>query len=94
MENYKWLKRSALLEGVSLILLVFIGLPFKYYLGMPELVKIVGPLHGLLFTVFIAFLVFHLVKGGFGFKRFIVGFIASFIPTGTFFYKAKCLKKN
>ena len=40
------------LEGISLIVLVFIAVPLKYWGGEPALVKMVGPIHGLLFTLF------------------------------------------
>ena len=30
----EWLKRIALLEGVSLICLMFVAMPIKYWLGM------------------------------------------------------------
>ncbi len=94
MQDYKFLKISALFEGTSLILLLFVALPFKYYLGMPEVVKVIGSVHGALFVIFVAFLLVHLVMSKIGIVRFIVGFVASFIPFGTFVYKAKCLKTD
>jgi integral membrane protein len=94
MKDYKWLKIAALFEGTSLIVLLFVALPFKYYLGMPEVVKVVGMVHGALFLVFISLLLVHLVMRKVNLLRFIVGFVASFIPFGTFVYKAKCLKSD
>jgi integral membrane protein len=41
------------LEGISLIILIFIAVPLKYWGGQPLLVKLVGPVHGLLFTLFV-----------------------------------------
>ena len=41
------------LEGISLILLVFIAVPLKYWAGQPLFVKVIGPVHGLLFTLFV-----------------------------------------
>lgn len=41
------------LEGISLIVLIFIAVPLKYWGQQPFLVKLVGPLHGLLFTLFV-----------------------------------------
>lgn len=94
MKDFKWLKITALFEGSSLLLLLFVALPFKYYLGMPEVVKIIGSVHGALFVIFITFLLVNLFMRKLGFITFIVGFIASFIPFGTFVYKAKCLNKT
>jgi len=41
------------LEGISLIVLVFIAVPLKYWGEQPGLVKLIGPIHGLLFTLFV-----------------------------------------
>jgi integral membrane protein len=41
------------LEGISLIMLVFVAVPMKYLAGQPSLVKLIGPIHGLLFTFFV-----------------------------------------
>lgn len=40
-------------EGISLIVLIFIAVPLKYWGGEPLLVKVIGPVHGLLFTLFV-----------------------------------------
>ncbi|RYF49924.1 MAG: DUF3817 domain-containing protein, partial [Cytophagaceae bacterium] len=37
------------LEGVSLIALLGIAVPLKYAFGNPTLVKMIGPVHGVLF---------------------------------------------
>jgi integral membrane protein len=41
------------LEGVSLLLLLFIAVPLKYFFQYPLAVRLVGPIHGLLFCLFI-----------------------------------------
>ncbi|SDL64843.1 integral membrane protein [Pedobacter sp. ok626] len=41
------------LEGISLILLIFVAVPLKYFFNYPDLVKMVGPVHGLLFCLFV-----------------------------------------
>ena len=43
----------ALLEGISYILLVTIGLYFKYQLGNESYVKILGLPHGILFILYV-----------------------------------------
>lgn len=89
--NLTWLKTAALFEGTSLIALVFVAVPFKYWLEMPQLVKVIGPVHGALFVAFIATLLVHLVKGRINARLAGIGAIASFIPFGTFVYKVKLL---
>ena len=45
----------ALAEGVSFLLLLFIGMPIKYFLGYPEAVYYLGLIHGFLFILFLVF---------------------------------------
>lgn len=91
IQNLKWLRIAALFEGTSLIALIFIGLPLKYWLGMPILVKIIGPVHGALFLAFITTLLVYFAKGRIDGRLTGIGAIASFIPFGTYIYKAKLL---
>jgi len=41
------------LEGVSLLALLGIAVPLKYAFGNPALVKMIGPVHGVLFLLFV-----------------------------------------
>ena len=91
--NFSLLRWSALFEGSSLLILLGIGLPLKYYAEMPEAVKIIGPIHGVLFLIFIVLLLSHAVKGELNIINTLKGFFASFIPFGTFIFKAKVLSK-
>ena len=52
----------ALLEGVSYILLMTVGLYFKYQLGDPTYVKLLGMPHGLLFGLYIYFAIAFIIK--------------------------------
>ena len=45
---------TALLEGWSYLVLLFVAMPLKYAAGLPLAVRIAGSLHGFLFLVFIA----------------------------------------
>jgi len=92
MPDFKILRWAALFEGSSLLLLLGVAMPLKYYMGIPEAVKIIGPLHGILFLAFLVLLFSHALKGELSFVKTITGFFASFIPFGTFIFKAKALK--
>lgn len=48
------LRRVALLEGISFLVLLLIAMPLKYLAQMPLAVKYVGWLHGVLFIAFCA----------------------------------------
>lgn len=45
----------AFLEGISLIVLVFICVPLKYFFDDPSWVKLIGPVHGVLFLLFMVY---------------------------------------
>ncbi|MCK5812648.1 MAG: DUF3817 domain-containing protein [Cocleimonas sp.] len=90
--DFSLLRWAALFEGSSLILLLFVAMPLKYYAGIPEAVKIIGPLHGILFLSFLVLLFSHAAKNELDPLKTMTGFVASFIPFGTFVFKAKMLK--
>jgi len=93
MTNMKFLKFMALLEGTSLLVLLFVAMPLKYSFGVPEAVKLVGAIHGVLFILFNVVLLVSVIKGHLSAVKGFIGFLASFIPFGTFVYKAKVLKR-
>lgn len=88
----KTLRVVGFLEGLSFLLLLFIAMPLKYIWGNPILVKFVGMGHGILFILFLAVLFVVCEKQKWSIKMFILGFIASILPFGPFFFDHK-LKK-
>jgi integral membrane protein len=78
------LRRLALTEGVSFLLLLFIAMPLKYLAGMPVAVKIFGWIHGLLFVSFCFALLRTMLITDWTFKRAAKVFIASLLPFGPF----------
>ena len=46
------LRAIGLVEGVSFLILLGVAMPLKYFAGLPQAVKIVGWIHGLLFITF------------------------------------------
>ena len=83
----------AFLEGVSYVLLMSVGLYFKYKLGDPSYVKLLGMPHGLLF-IFYLILAF-VIKDDEQWKNKDFGIIllASILPFGTFYIDQKYLQK-
>ena len=81
----------AFLEGVSYILLLFIAVPIKYYLGNEYWVKLLGMPHGVLFVAYI-FLAFLLDRQKmWNKKEYLFIIFASIIPFGTFYIDKKYL---
>ena len=89
--DFKILRWAALFEGSSLLLLLFVAMPLKYVAGIPEAVRIIGPIHGVLFLSFLVLLFLHAGKRELSLLKTLMGVVASFIPFGTFIFKAKAL---
>ena len=50
-------RKTAVVEGISYLILLFVAMPLKYFFNIPEAVKYFGWIHGVLFLVFLVFLV-------------------------------------
>ena len=83
----------ALLEGVSYILLMTIGLYFKYLLNDDTYVKLLGMPHGVLFMLYILIALLLRKKEQWSFINFVIILFASLIPFGTFYIDRKYLLK-
>lgn len=92
--NFSLTRIVALLEGTSLLLLLFIAVPLKYMADIPMGVKLIGPVHGVLFLWFVALMLLHLLRRDLTIPQNILGIVASFMPFGTFIFKAKYLNKT
>ena len=83
---------TALLEGVSYILLLFIAVPIKYLFNNPSYVELLGMPHGILFIAYIFFSIAGKFKYKWVFKDFFIISAASLVPFGTFYVDYKYLK--
>lgn len=83
------LRAVALAEGVSYILLLAVAMPLKYLFDLPQAVRIVGMLHGVLFIALVGQLfqsqLTYRWKTSFSVKVF----VASLIPLGAFWMDGK-----
>ncbi|MFY0673431.1 MAG: DUF3817 domain-containing protein [Bacteroidia bacterium] len=84
--QFRWI---AILEGISFIILLFIAMPLKYAFDMPKAVSMVGMAHGVLFVAYVIFLYMVKAEHKWSFGKAVVGFIASLIPFGTFWFDKK-----
>ena len=84
----------ALLEGLSLIVLIGIAVPLKYLLQDPSLVKTMGPIHGILFLLFIINTISVGVEYRWKFQETTWKvLLACVIPFGTFYVDYTILSK-
>jgi integral membrane protein len=92
--NIGRLRLLGYLEGISLLLLVFIAVPMKYASADPTFTKLLGPIHGALFLLFIFNTLSVGVEQKWEFKKTTWKVIlACFIPFGTFYIDKKILSK-
>jgi integral membrane protein len=76
------LRFVALLEGLSLAVLLFVAMPLKHLAGLPLAVRIVGSAHGLLFLVFCAALYRVALERRWPLKRSLLALFWSVVPLG------------
>lgn len=92
--NIGFFRLIAFLEGVSLLILVFIAMPIKYVLGNPSVVKSVGQTHGILFILFVFLAIKLSAELEWRFKTTTWKvLVASFVPFGTFYIDKTILSK-
>ncbi|THD34027.1 DUF3817 domain-containing protein [uncultured Flavobacterium sp.] len=82
-------------EGLSLLVLLFIAVPLKYAAENPSLSKIIGPTHGALFLLFIINTLSVGVEQQWQFRKTTYKvLLACIIPFGTFYIDRKILSKT
>ena len=67
-------------ETCSTISLFFIAMPLKYMMGDPSLVKLIGPIHGALWVMYIGMLWQGYADGKWNMKAVITGGLLSIPP--------------
>lgn len=81
------------MEGVSLLALVFIAVPMKYLFDNPSLTKLIGPIHGAIFLLFLLNTLSVGIEQNWKFRETTWKVIAAcFIPFGTFYIDYKILR--
>src|SRR5687768_1234366 len=78
------LNLASILESVSLLVLLFFAVPLKHLAGLPQVVSIIGPIHGLTF-LFYLWTVIETVSGDTWTRAEISRLVlVAFIPFGGF----------
>jgi integral membrane protein len=80
-------------EGISFLLILFVTMPLKYWLDMPNPNKIIGMLHGLLFVVYILVVIQGAINFKWGNKVTFLALLASIVPFGTFWVDSKYFRE-
>lgn len=78
-----------ILEGSSLVILLFIAMPLKYWFNMPQAVTIIGTIHGYIFLVYMVAIVYAMIAVKWPFRFTIGAVLSAFIPFGNFFLDSR-----
>jgi integral membrane protein len=89
----KYLKSIAIAEGISFIAFAF-TMPLKYGYDILLPNKIVGWLHGLLFIVYIASMIWGARKYNWPLKNIFIALAASLIPFAPFYVERKIITET
>lgn len=92
MKNY--LRTLGYVEGVSLLMLLFIAMPIKYIGGEPIVVRWVGMIHGLLFVAYCFCAITYGTEKNWSKKRLFFALILATIPFGPFVFDKKVYQDN
>lgn len=78
------LRRLAVVEGISTLVLFGVAMPLKYFAGMPLAVRVVGSVHGFLFVALVLMLLLAIRKVPISPALAAAGIAAAVIPGGPF----------
>ncbi|MET3535946.1 DUF3817 domain-containing protein [Chryseobacterium limigenitum] len=73
-------RKTAVIEGISYLILLLIAMPLKYFFNIPSAVKYFGWIHGILFLVFFVYLILASSKYRWSLIRIIIYLTASVLP--------------
>ncbi|MDO6658027.1 DUF3817 domain-containing protein [Anaerobacillus sp. 1_MG-2023] len=81
-------------EGISFLLLLGIAMPLKYMMDIPMAVTIVGALHGGLFVLYLAVILYVTIVKRWSFIKAALAIVSSVIPFGPFIFDARIAKNS
>jgi integral membrane protein len=88
-QTIKTFRIIGIAEGISYLLLLGVAMPLKYMAGLPLAVKYTGWAHGVLFVLYLLYLVKVEVEFKWKFSTFVMAGLASLVPFGPFIMEKK-----
>ncbi len=79
-------------EGVSVLLLLGVAMPLKYFADWPLGVRYVGMAHGILFLLYVLAAIQAALDHNWTWKRTALVLVASLLPAGPFVVDARILR--
>jgi integral membrane protein len=90
--NLGLLRIIGFLEGISYLLLMGIAMPLKYIFNQPAMIYSTGMAHGLLFVLYIVFVLIVGFQLKWSYSKMFWALFASLVPFGTFVADYKLFK--
>ena len=94
MNLLRFFTATAIIEGISYLLLLCVAMPLKYFLDMPMAVKVVGWAHGVLFMAYMTLLVLCWIRYRLPFTLVLWCFVAALLPILPFFVEQRVRKRT
>jgi len=86
-------RKVALVEGISFLVILFVTMPLKYILDIPGPNKVLGMAHGVLFMVYIVYLIYIWASRRWSFGTLAWGVAASIVPFLVFWVEKNVFAK-
>ena len=88
------LRAAALIEGATLLLLLFVAMPLKYWAGMASATHVMGPIHGVAFLSF-SWLLMHTISAeGWARSEALRTLLLAFVPFGGFVTERRLARRQ
>ena len=88
------LRAVGMIEALSFLMLLGIAMPLKYFADLPEAVRIVGWVHGILFIGFFVVLMLARDAMGWNFRWTALVLLAALLPFGPFVIDGRLRKED
>jgi integral membrane protein len=88
------LRAVGMLEAASFLVLLFVGMPLKYMAESPLVVRVAGPVHGVLFLLFVVVLFQAKSERSWSLLRTGGFFVAALLPFGPFVVDGKLRRED
>ncbi|WP_426128401.1 DUF3817 domain-containing protein [Pararhizobium sp. PWRC1-1] len=82
------LRLFALAEGISFLVLLGVAVPLKHFGGYPEMVRLMGPIHGTLFVLYVIAVIMARRPLRWSISRVAAALVAGIVPGGVFVFDA------
>lgn len=88
------LRILAFLEGVSFLFMLFVSMPLRYLAGYVALGKVVAIAHGLLFLLYLLWVLQLKIEKDWTWLKMGLAMLAAIVPFGTFWADKKLFRED